>query len=103
MGYMDRVPLFNTILKYLRKPVVTRILKKLIEASALPLKQVEDAFTMDASGFSTVMFKQWLEKRNKFSEYKKFKKAHVMSGVRTNVITHIEVIDGYVHDSQLHP
>jgi transposase len=101
MGYLSHQPHFNTILKYLRKPVLSKILGKLIEASALPLKQVEEDFTMDASGFSTVMFKQWLEKRNKFSEYKKFKKAHVMSGVKTNVITHIEVTDGYVHDSKM--
>lgn len=101
MGYIDHIPHFNTILKYLRNPLVTKILKKLIIISALPLKQVEDDFALDASGFSTIMFNQWLENRNKYSEHKKFKKAHVMSGVRTNVITHIEVTDGFVHDSNM--
>jgi len=99
LGYFDHTPHFNTILKYLGKNQLKKVLMKLIEISSLPLKEVEKDFTLDASGFSTVMYGQWLKKRNVYNEYRSFKKAHVMSGVKTNIITHIEVTDGYVSDT----
>ncbi|UCF13473.1 MAG: transposase [Thermoplasmatales archaeon] len=98
LGYINQSPHFNTILKYLNKTVMKKVLMKLIEASSLPLKEVEEDFTMDASGFSTIMYGHWLKKRSIYNEHRTFKKAHVMSGVKTNVITHIEVTDGYVSD-----
>lgn len=98
MGYIDHAPHFNTILKYLNDPLMKKVLVKLIEISAIPLKEVESDFALDASGFSSVMYGQWLKKRLVFIEHKSFKKAHVMCGVKTNIITHIEVTDGYVHD-----
>ena len=101
LEYIDHIPHFNTILKYLNKPVMKKVLMKLIELSSLPLKEVEEDFTMDASGFSTAMYGQWLKKRLVFNEHRTFKKAHVMSGVKTNIITHIEVTDGYVSDKTM--
>jgi transposase len=74
---------------------------KLIEISAIPLKEEETDFAMDSSGFSTAMYGHWLTKRHVFNDYKHFKKAHVMYGVKTNVITNIEVTDGYTGDSTI--
>ncbi len=99
LGYLGHSPHFNTVLKYLRKAELKKILTKLIEISALPLKEVELDFAADATGFSTVMYGQWLAKRNVYKEKRTFKKAHCMCGVKTNVITHIEVTDGYIHDT----
>ena len=101
LGYLNHTPHFNTVLKYLNKPSLKKVLMKLIEISSLPLKEVEKDFTVDASGFSTIMYGQWLKKRNIYNEHRTFKKAHVMSGVKTNVITHIEVTDGYAHEVHL--
>lgn len=99
LGYIDHAPHFNTILKYLNNPLMKKVLMKLIEISAIPLKEVESDFALDASGFSTAMYGHWLTKRHQINEFKSFKKAHVMCGVKTNIITHIEVSDGYTHDS----
>ena len=101
LGYIDHTPHFNTILKYLNTPIMKRVLMKLIEMSSLPLKEVEENFAMDASGFSTIMTCNWNKSRNNYSERRSFKKAHVMSGVKTNIITHLEVTDGYIHDSKM--
>jgi transposase len=98
LGYINHAPHFNTILKYLNEPVMKKVLMKLIEISAIPLKEVETDFAMDASGFSSVMYGQWLKKRLVFNEHRTFKKAHVMCGVKTNIITHIEITDGYTSD-----
>ena len=99
LGYLDHTPHFNTVLKYLGTTQLKKVLMNLIKISSLPLKEIEKDFTLDASGFSTVMYGQWLKKRNVYNEYRSFKKAHVMSGVKTNIITHIEVTNGYVSDS----
>ena len=98
-GYINHAPHFNTILKYLRKPELKKILTKLIEISALPLREVESDFAVDASGFSTAMYGQWLTNRNVYKAKRTFKKVHCMCGVRTNIVTYVEVTDGYVHDT----
>jgi hypothetical protein len=90
LGYIDHVPHFNTILKYLNKPALAQVLKELITLSALPLKQVEENFTVDASGFSTCMFGRWFNVRTGETSKRLFKKAHIFSGVKTNIITSIE-------------
>jgi len=98
--YIKKIPHFNTILKYYRKPELTNLLKYIIEQSGLPLKEVETAFAIDGSGFSTRMYERWFHA--KFQSYKKrrlFKKAHVVSGVKTNIITAVDVSPGYHHDS----
>ena len=103
LGYISHVPHFNTILKYLNNPALTQVFKELITVSALPLKQVEENFTVDASGFSTSLFERWLDVREKRSERRLFKKAHMFSGVKTNIITSVEVTDGHIHDSIMFP
>ena len=101
LGYINHSPHFNTVLKYLRKPEMKKVLTKLIEISALPLKEVESNFAMDASGFSTVMSFAWNKINRNSNERSIFKKAHIMCGVKTNVITHIEITNGYLHDSNM--
>jgi len=98
LGYINHVPHFNTILKYLNNPALAQVFKELITVSALPLKQVEENFTVDASGFSTSMFQRWYDIRIGNSQRRLFKKAHLFTGVKTNIITSVEVTDGYTHD-----
>jgi len=101
LGYIDHVPHFNTILKYLNNPKLGRVFRELIKLSSLPLKQVEENFTVDSSGFSTSMFGRWVNSRTGNTEKRLFKKAHLFSGTRTNVITSVEVTDGFMHDSKV--
>ncbi len=99
LGYIEHVPHFNTILKYLNNPALEQVFKELITVSALPLKQVEENFAVDASGFSTSMFQRWFNIRTGNTQKRLFKKAHLFSGVKTNIITSVEVTDGYTHDT----
>ena len=101
LGYITHVPHFNTILKYLNNPKLEKVLRELIKLSSLPLKQVEENFTVDSSGFSTSMFGRWVNARTGNTEKRLFKKAHLFSGTRTNVITSVEVTDGFMHDSKV--
>ena len=99
LGYIQHVPHFNTILKYLNNPALSQVFKELITISAIPLKQVEENFAVDASGFSTSIFQRWFHVRTGDSQRRLFKKAHLFSGVKTNIITSVEVTDGYTHDT----
>jgi len=103
LEYLGHTPHFNTILKYLNKPGLTPILKQLIGFSAMPVKQLEEHFAMDSSGFSTSMFGRWQDVRLKRREMRIFRKAHVSVGVKTNIIASIEVTGGHVSDYEPFP
>lgn len=99
-GYIAKKPHFNTVLNYYKDEAITSILKYLIEKSGTPLKAIEQDFTVDSSGFSTSIFGRWLDVRTQSPIVKRvYKKAHVTSGVKTNIITAIEVTPGYFADS----
>ena len=103
LEYLGHAPHFNTILKYLNKPELTTILKQLIEFCALPVRHLEADFAADSSGFSTSMFGRWSDVRVKRQERRLFRKAHVIVGVKTNVIASIEVTGGFVSDYEPFP
>ena len=66
----------------------------MIEASALPLREVESTFAADASGFCSGVATEWMEaKYYKRQDAKMINglEVHLMCGVKTNVITSVEV------------
>ena len=101
-GHIGSTPHFNSVSRYLSDPRLTPILKELVTVSSLPLKAVETDFAVDATGFSTCTYERWrdakyggrMQKRDWF-------KAHVMCGVKTNVVTAIDISGRTVHDSRL--
>jgi hypothetical protein len=103
-GYVYHAPHFNSVFNYLENPALTPILKSLIEESASPLKAVESDFAVDSSGFSTCTFIRWYdEKYGKMRSEYAWVKAHLMVGVRTNVVTSVEVTGPDAHDSPYLP
>ena len=101
-GYISRVPAYNTILKYFENDLLTPHLQMLIEESALPLQAVESAFAVDSSGFSTSRFIQWVQAKHhnpKLLEARDWVKVHLMCGVKTNVVTAVEITDRFAGDS----
>ena len=99
--YIKEVPHFNSIINYFNNKDLTEILKKLVEASASPLKDFESIFLVDSTGFGTGLYDSWCDAKwggRKVSQ-KVFKKAHITCGANTNIITAIEVTGGYSNDS----
>ena len=91
-GLTDSDPHFNSVLRYLRSPEMTPVLKGLIELSALPLKGVESDFAADSTGFSTCRFVRWYDhKWGHEKSQREWVKLHAMTGVRTNVVTAVEM------------
>jgi len=98
-GYLSRLPHYNSVFRYLESEALTPYLYELIGTSALPLKSVETDFAVDSSGFSTGQFMRWFDvKYGKAEDRRMWLKAHLMCGVKTNIVTSVEISDGYAND-----
>ena len=99
-GHVAHTPHYNSIFNYLEDPTLTPILKALIEESASPLKAVESDFAVDSSGFATCTYERWYDaKYGKMRLEHNWVKAHLMIGVKTNIVTSIEVTGPDSNDS----
>jgi transposase len=91
-GYISRVLHYNSVLNYLENPDLFPVLTAMIERAALPLAAVEENFAVDSTGFCFSRFIRWYDvKYNRFTQKQEWVKAHAMCGVKTNVITAIEI------------
>src|ERR1043165_6742577 len=98
-GYLSRLPHYNSVFRYLESEALTPYLYQLISLSAAPLQSVESDFAVDSSGFSTGQFMRWLDvKYGTKEDRRQWLKLHLMVGVKTNIVTSVEVSDGYAHD-----
>lgn len=98
-GYLMHLPHYNSVFKYLESESLTPYLYELIKLSAQPLKSIESDFAVDSSGFSTGQFMRWLDVKNSTKEDRRmWLKLHLICGVKTNIVTSVEVSDGYAHD-----
>jgi hypothetical protein len=65
---------------------------------------VETDFAVDSSGFSTSVYSRWYDaKYGKIRSEQQWLKAHLMVGVKTNIVTSVEVTDGSANDSPYLP
>lgn len=100
-GHVSRAPSYNTLFRVFESPDTFDVLRALVERSAAPLKAIESNFACDSSGFSGCRFDRWFEHKYGKPQEKVLRawvKAHIMTGVRTNVVTAIEIFDQYAND-----
>ncbi len=103
-GYISKVPHYNSIINYFEMPTLTPILRELIVESSLPLKAVETDFAVDSSGFGTSGFVRWYNARyGHEQDNRDWLKVHLMIGVKTNVVTSVEISGRHAHDAPLFP
>ncbi len=99
-GHIEKAPHYNTIIKYLDSKSLTPILKRLVTESSLPLRSVEIDFAVDSTGFTTSRFVRWFD--HKYGAPKQehdWVKVHLMCGVKTNVVTAVEIDDRHAADA----
>jgi transposase len=111
-GYLSALPSYNTIFRYFESEMLTPYLQMLIEESSLPLASIEEDFAADSSGLSTGVYLRWSDAkwgkaRTLFGDKqpnqvnrKDWIKIHIMTGVKTNVVTAVEVTDAHAADSR---
>lgn len=103
-GLVGRVPCYNSIFNCFEDPATLPILKQLVEVTAKPLAGVETNFAVDSSGFSGCRFDRWYD--HKFGDRRirrAWCKVHAMVGVRTNIVTSIEILDQHASDPMQFP
>jgi len=99
-GHVARVPCYNTIFNYLDDATMTPVLSDLITASSLPLRSVESTFAIDSTGFTTSRFTRWFDhKYGCVRNDHDWVKAHFVCGVKTNVVTAVEIHDRNASDT----
>lgn len=110
-GYLSSLPSYNTIFRYFESEVLTDHLKMLIEESALPLQAVEEDFAIDSTGISTCRFVRWFQAKYGWDfetgmsvegqtvEKKDWIKLHLVTGVKTNIVTAVDTSDRHAADT----
>jgi len=99
-GYLSEMPCYNSIFGYLKMESLTPYLKDLIAKSSLPLKAIEEDFAVDSSGFSTSNRTRWFDvKYGNNENWHDWIKMHLMCGVKTNIVTSVELSPAMAHDS----
>jgi transposase len=100
MQLVDNVPCYSSLSNFMNRKEIKKIIEQLIVLSSLPLKEIEKDFAIDSSGFSTSRFGRWFDyKWGKEQKYRIWLKAHIITGVKTNIITGVKITDGQEHDS----
>jgi transposase len=103
-GFVSKVPHFNSISNYLENPDLTPVLFNLITKSSLPLKSVETDFAVDSSGFTTCRFTRWFDhKYGQVRQQHDWVKCHLICGVKTNIVTAVEILGRNTNDSIVLP
>jgi len=98
-GYVDTFCSYSSVSNYMRKAEMTPILYELVSLSCLPLASVETTFGIDSSGFGISRFGRYFDfKHGRDKKYKKWVKAHICCGVKTNVVTAVQLTDGNSND-----
>jgi len=92
-------PHFNIVTRTLNKKDVTPLLHKLIHLSAQPLAGIETDFAVDSSGFRCSTFGAYCEYAHGEKRRHNWLKAHISTGVYTNIVADIVVTDEYAADS----
>jgi transposase len=91
-GYLSHLMNSVSVCSFLENDRLTPILKDLIVQSSLPLRLFETNFAPDSSGFSTSRFVRWHdEKYGCERSGHDWVKAHAICGVKTNIVTAVEI------------
>jgi transposase len=99
-GYLSRPLHPNKVNHFLEDPALAPVLGSLILRSSLPLRALETEFAGDSSGFSTSRFVRWYDEKYGLTRSgKDWVKVHIMCGVKTNVVTAVEILDKDAGDS----
>lgn len=83
---------------------MTPILLELVTVSATPVRELETAFAVDGTGWSTHPFERWLDHRLEVETVRHgWVKVHIISGDLTNVISRAVISPSAHHDNPYFP
>ena len=100
LHYIEKVPSFKTINNFFLDTKLAEVVDSLILASSLPLVELETTGAVDSSGFSAGRFERWVKYKwgKHEGKEKDWKKLHIFSGAKTNIIISALVTEKNVAD-----
>ena len=99
-GLLGRAPSHSSLTRFLNDEDLVAPLKYLVEQSALPLRALEDTFAIDSTGFTTVVYERWFDKKwGRVKSQATYVKLHLTCGVKTKTIAAVDVSDSDANDS----
>ena len=103
-GYIKQAPHFNRLSDFLNSEGTYDLLQKLLTLTAMPLRNLETQYSMDASGFGGYQNERWMNvKYQNRGTFSKYLKGHISIGTKTNVICACEVTSSSVADAKAAP
>jgi hypothetical protein len=94
-GYLSRAVRYNTVFDAFDNPDLTPVLLSLIVESSRPLVAIETTFAIDSSGFGSTKYARWFDAKYKdMHRDAVWLKCHLMCGVKTNIVSAVEIADG---------
>jgi transposase len=94
MGFVTKPIPGAKVTAFFEDAYFTPILKALIGQSARPLRGVERDFAIDSSGFGSTRHERWYDEKYGITRNRSvWVKAHIASGVCTNVVTAVRILD----------
>ena len=99
-GFIESEIPFNTLLDHLNKRDLREFILELIEIASLPMRKIEVDFAIDSTGFSTSRYKTFFNMKHRGEgRWREYRKCHAVCGVKTNIITSVDITKGYCGDS----
>jgi hypothetical protein len=99
-GFVTRPISGIKVASFFEDAYFTPVLKQLIAYSARPLRAVERDFAIDSTGFASTRYERWYDYKYGVTRLKcVWVKAHIASGVKTNVVTAVRILDKDAADS----
>lgn len=98
-GQIEHAPNFNMPSTVFNNPDITPILHELVTLSALPVAELETDFAIDSTGFRTTTFSAYNGMKHGHAKEHHWIKAHMATGVKTNIVTGIIITDENGGDS----
>ncbi len=99
-GFVTKPICGPKVTAFFEDPYFTPILKELIGYSARPLRSLERDFAIDSSGFGSTKYERWYDQKYGITRNRSvWVKAHIASGVRTNIVTAVRILEQHSADS----
>lgn len=103
-GHLSRPIHPHKISAFMEDPELAPVLRQLVIDSAKPLAAVEVDFAADSTGFAGNRFVRWFDhKHGKVKQWHDWVKVQIACGVKTNVVTAVEVCETDGHDAPYMP
>jgi transposase len=101
-GYINESPHYNSLIRYMEKDSLTAYLELLVGETSKPLASLETDFAVDSTGLGTKNAQTWYRAKYKDTvamTKRDWVKLHCCVGVKTNIITAVEVTGSDSHDA----